>query len=161
ILDAEKYASLARLYQREYPRAQFTAAWKGLLFDQFHDIMPGSGIAVNYADARRDLEAVGGVSDRILGDSIGEISSRINTQQPGKPIVVYNSLSWDRREVIEATAQLPEAAQYIEVLDSTNQPVPLQLLSNDSETHRVRFLLLAGSPALGYATYFVRPASKR
>ena len=30
-------------------------AWKRLLFDDFHDIMPGSGIGVNYLDARRNL----------------------------------------------------------------------------------------------------------
>jgi len=159
VLDAEKYASLAQLYLRPYPRDEFTTPWKGLLFDQFHDIMPGSGIAVNYVDARRDLEAVGRVSDSILGNSIKEISARINTQQPGTPVVVYNSLSWDRNEVVEADAQLPESAAGIEVFDSVNKPVLFQVLSNDRETHRIRFLLQANAPGLGYATYFVRPSS--
>jgi alpha-mannosidase len=161
VLDAEKYASLAQLYQRAYPRQSFTQAWKGLLFDQFHDIMPGSGIAVNYVDARRNLEAVGRTVDGILGDSMKEISARFNTQQTGTPVVVYNSLSWDRREVVEAQAQLPDAAPYIAVVDSRGEPVPFQLLSNDRETHRVRFLLLASSPSFGYATYFVRPVGKQ
>ena len=61
LLDAEKYASLAQLYQRTYPHQDFTSAWKGLLFNQFHDIMPGSGIAAVYLDAKRDLEGVGRV----------------------------------------------------------------------------------------------------
>src|SRR5262249_22502655 len=34
LLDAEKYASLARLYGVAYPHDDFTNAWKGLLFDQ-------------------------------------------------------------------------------------------------------------------------------
>jgi alpha-mannosidase len=161
LLDAEKYASLAQLYKHTYPRQQFTAAWKGLLFDQFHDIMPGSGIAVNYLDARRDLETVGRVSDDILRDSIHEISAHINTQQSGTPVLVYNSLSWDRNDVIEVETQLPEPAAAIDVVDATNKPVPFQLLANDPGTHRVRFLLEASAPALGYATYFVRPASTR
>jgi len=160
LLDAEKFASLAHLYRKPYPREQFTGAWKGLLFDQFHDIMPGSGIATNYVDARRDLEAVGRVSDAILGGSLGEISAHINTQQSGTPIVVYNSLSWDRKEVIEVEAQLPSATSYIAVVDSSNKPVPFQLLANDHETHRVRFLLLASAPAVGYATYYVQPAAQ-
>jgi alpha-mannosidase len=161
LLDAEKYASLAQLYKHTYPRQQFTAAWKGLLFDQFHDIMPGSGIAVNFLDARRDLETVGRVSDDILRDSIHEISAHINTQQSGTPVMVYNSLSWDRNDVIEVETQLPEPAAAIDVVDATNKPVPFQLLANDPGTHRVRFLLEASAPALGYATYFVRPASTR
>jgi alpha-mannosidase len=160
LLDAEKYASLAQIYQRPYPRTQFTDAWKGLLFDDFHDIMPGSGIAVNYLDARRNLEEVGRVGDDVLEKSVDELSARIDTRQDGTPIVVYNSLSWDRSDVVEVEAQLPVATTNIEVVDSTNQPVPFQVLANDPETHRVRFLLQAAAPALGYATYFVRPASK-
>src|SRR5579885_2082433 len=160
LLDTEKYASLAQLYQRPYPRQHMTVAWKGLLFDQFHDIMPGSGIAINYVDARRDLENVGRIADGILGSSIDEISARIDTHQPGTPVVIYNSLSWARTDVVEVEAQLPEATPYIEVVDSSARPVPFQILSNDLATHRVRFLLLAATPELGYATYFVRPAAK-
>jgi alpha-mannosidase len=160
LLDAEKYASLAQLYQRVYPRQQFTSAWKGLLFDQFHDVMPGSGIAVNYLDARRDLESVGSVGDNILNDSIKEISAHIDTQQNGTPIIVYNSLSWDRTDIVEVEAQLPAAAQNIEVVDSKNKAVPFQVLANDQLTHRIHFLLQASVPTLGYVTYFVRPAPK-
>ena len=58
MLDAEKYASLASLFGRPYAQDQFELAWKNLLFDHFHDVMPGSGIAVNYLDAKRNLEEV-------------------------------------------------------------------------------------------------------
>jgi alpha-mannosidase len=160
LLDTEKYASLALLYGRSYPHEEFTAAWKGLLFDQFHDIMPGSGIAVNYLDAKRDLEGVGRMGDEILRHSIGELSARINTQQTGTPIVVYNSLSWQRTDVVEVEAQLPDETSNIEVVNSSGQVVPSQLISNDRNTHRVRFLLQAKAPAVGYATYFVRAAAK-
>ncbi len=160
LLDAEKYASLAHLYQRAYPREEFTSGWKGLLFDQFHDIMPGSGIAVNYLDAKRDLGVVERAGQDILRQSLGEISARIDTRGTGTPIVVYNSLSWPRKEVIEVEAQLPEAASNIEVADSAGNIIPSQVLSNDRETHRLRFLLQARVPAMGYATFFVRPAQK-
>ncbi|PYV79203.1 MAG: alpha-mannosidase, partial [Acidobacteria bacterium] len=160
LLDAEKYASLAQLYERAYPRQQFTSAWKGLLFDQFHDIMPGSGIAVNYLDARRDLENVDRVSDGILDDSIKEISGRIATHQRGTPLVVYNSLSWDRADVIEAEVQMSEPTPDVAIVDSMNHPASFQVLSNDRATHRLYFLLLANAPALGYATYFVQVAAK-
>jgi alpha-mannosidase len=33
----------ARLADVPYPQANLTAAWRNLLFDQFHDILPGSG----------------------------------------------------------------------------------------------------------------------
>ena len=160
LLDAEKYASLAQLYQHAYPRQELTSAWKGLLFDQFHDIMPGSGIAVNYLDAKRDLDGVGRVGDNILNESLGEISARIDTRQNGTPIVVYNSLSWQRTDIIEVDAQLAVATPNIQVVDSAGKLVPSQVLANDQATHRVRFLLQASAPAVGYATFFVQPAVK-
>ena len=55
VLNAEKFASLALLYGRPYPQDAMLLSWKNLLFDHFHDIMPGSGIAVNYLDAKRNL----------------------------------------------------------------------------------------------------------
>src|ERR1700757_1621435 len=63
VLNAEKFASLASLYGRAYPGGM-EDIWKHLLFDHFHDIMPGSGIAVNYLDAKRNLENV----DRAAND---------------------------------------------------------------------------------------------
>jgi len=158
LLDAEKFASLASLFGISYPREQFTGAWKGLLFDQFHDIMPGSGIAVNYLDAKRDLEAVGRVGSEIMRRSQEEIVARINTQQLGEPIVVFNSLSWSRIEIVEAEAQLPMLAENVEVADSTGKVVPSQVLSTDEATHRVRFLFQASVPAMGYSTFHLRPS---
>lgn len=38
--------------------------------------------------------------------------------------------------------------------------MPSEVLDNDRETHRVRFLLQASAPGLGYATFFVRPIPK-
>jgi alpha-mannosidase len=160
LLDAEKYASLAHLYRLAYPQEEFTAAWKGLLFDQFHDIMPGSGIAVNYLDAKRDLGVAERVGNDILSHSLEELSARIDTQRGGTPIVVYNSLSWPRKGVMEVEAQLPAATRYIEVVDSTGNVVPSQILANDVGTNRLVFLLQASVPALGYATFFVRSAGK-
>jgi alpha-mannosidase len=161
MLNAEKFSSLALLYGRPYPRDEFQLAWKDLLFDHFHDIMPGSGIAVNYLDAKRNLENVQRMNAEISRGALGEISAHINTQGDGVPVVVYNSLSWPRTDVIKIEAQLPAPAQQVEVVDSAGQRAWSQLLSLDPETHRARLLLLASIPSLGYKTYFVRSASGR
>src|SRR6267154_27739 len=56
LLNAEKFSAISALFGRSYPAERFDGAWKNLLFDDFHDIFPGSGIAVNYLDAKRNLE---------------------------------------------------------------------------------------------------------
>ncbi len=159
LLNAEKFSSLAFLYGRPYPQEDMERSWKRLLFDHFHDIMPGSGIAVNYLDAQRNLEDVRRTGREIINGSLSEIAARVNTVGQGVPVVIFNSLSWPRTEVIETEVQLPAAATKIQVVDSTGKLADSQLLSMDRATHRAHFLLLASTPSLGYSTYFVRSAT--
>ena len=161
LLNAEIYSSLASLYGRAYPQEEFGLAWKNLLFDHFHDIMPGSGIAVNYLEAKRNLDDVGRAGSEVMDGALKEISAHINTRGEGVPVVVFNSLSWPRVEVIEIEAQLPASAQHVEVFDSAGKPVESQLVAIEPDTHRVDLLVLSHTPAIGYATYFVRGAAKQ
>jgi alpha-mannosidase len=160
LLNAEKFAALSTLYGRSYPAEDFDRGWRDLLFDDFHDIFPGSGIAVNYLDAKRNLEDVTRVGRGILDGSLSEISAHINTTAAGVPLAVFNSMSWPRNEVVEAEAQLSSVASAVEVVDGAGKPVLSQVLSNDSGTHRVKLLLKASVPGLGYRTYYVRAATK-
>jgi alpha-mannosidase len=159
VLNAEKFASLALLYGRSYPQDEMELTWKNLLFDHFHDIMPGSGIAVNYLDAKRNLENVDRAASQVTRGSLGEIAAHVNTQQEGVPVLLFNSMSWPRTDVTEVEAQLPAAAHQIAVVDASGKAAETQLLSLDPETHRAHFLLLAHTPSLGYATYFVRASA--
>jgi alpha-mannosidase len=164
VLNAEKFASLASLYGRAYPQDGMELAWKNLLFDHFHDIMPGSGIAVNYLEAKRNLEDVGRAANDVTMGSLREIAAHVDTQGASAqgevvPVLIFNSLSWPRTEVAEVEVQLPAPARQIEVVDSTGRLAESQLLLLDAETHRARFLLLSNTPAFGYKTYFVRAAT--
>src|SRR5215470_1618970 len=121
LLNAEKFSSIASLYGRRYPADDLDQSWKRLLFDDFHDIFPGSGIAVNYLDAKRNLEDVGRTGNAILHHSFNEIAARIRTNGPGTPVVIFNPLSWSRSEVKEIEAQLPSPAANIEVVDEAGK----------------------------------------
>jgi alpha-mannosidase len=156
VLNAEKFASVASLFGRAYPQEEMEQAWKNLLFDHFHDIMPGSGIAVNYLDAKRNLESVDRMANEVTVGSLREIAAHVNTQGDGVPVMLFNSLSWSRTDVVEVETQLPGPASDIEVIDTNRNVVPSQLLSMDKDTNRARFLLQATVPSLGYRTYFVR-----
>jgi alpha-mannosidase len=161
LLNAEKFSSLANvLYHKDYPSQDFDTAWKALLFDDFHDIFPGSGIGVNYLDAKRNLEDVDRLGNKILHASLEEISAHTNTQGPGVPVQVFNPLAWPRREVVEIEAQLPHPTQQVEVVDAAGKAVDSQLLGIDGATHRARVLMFVDVPSLGFKTYFLRAATK-
>ncbi len=78
--DAEFIACLGAAY----PRAELDRLWKLLLLQQFHDILPGSGIGLVYEDAERDLAAVESGARALV--------------PPGATLV--NTVGFARREVV-------------------------------------------------------------
>ena len=57
LLEAEATATLAALHGGEYPREELEAAWKTLLLNQFHDILPGTSIGEVYEVTHKELAA--------------------------------------------------------------------------------------------------------
>ena len=73
----------------EYPLAKMDAAWKLLLFNQFHDILPGSSIGRVYERARADHQ-------HIIGEA-GEVAeAAVRALAGGDGVTVFNSLSFAR-----------------------------------------------------------------
>lgn len=61
--------------------------WKLLLFNQFHDIAPGTSIARVHERAEAELETVRSESGKLLEEMLGK---------PGERMTVYNHLGWER-----------------------------------------------------------------
>jgi alpha-mannosidase len=163
ILDAEKYASLSWLDGRPYPGDELTAAWKHVLFNQFHDLAAGSGIGVIYKDAQKDYDQVRWATNEISTESLKTLAARINTRvSEGVPIIVFNSLAWQRGGVVEVSIQMPTVAPNgLTVLDTRNRLVPSQVLSHDAKTNTYQVLLhLSEVPSLGYAVLHAVPGKR-
>ena len=78
-----------------YPAAQLDAAWKTLLLNQFHDILPGSSIDWVYEEAERDLRAV------TESASLAASGARQRLAGQGDETVVFNSSAHARAEVLD------------------------------------------------------------
>jgi len=83
-----------------YPRAELEAAWKRLLTNQFHDILPGSSIDWVYEDAERDLRAVIETADAITARAQAKLGGA------GEDAIVFNVNSHPRREVVDVGGRL-------------------------------------------------------
>jgi alpha-mannosidase len=164
-LDAEKLASLAWLKGQTYPSAEFTEDWKKITFNQFHDLAAGSGIAVIYRDAQKDYEEVFH-SDKEIGDaSLKVLASNVNTidqaNTEGVPVLIFNSLAWERYETVEVSAQLAAPSKGIEFRDSTGKPLESQILSHDEATNTFRALVAVKKvPSLGYTVLHAFPITR-
>ncbi|MEO6804307.1 MAG: glycoside hydrolase family 38 C-terminal domain-containing protein, partial [Granulicella sp.] len=164
LLNAEKYSSLAWLGGLPYPGSQLTEAWKKEAFNEFHDVAAGTAIAAAYIDAQKDFDAIHWTANEATGNALKELNSHVNTAaHPGVPIIVWNTLSWNRTGVVSATVQMPHAEPNgITVLDANNQPVLMQVLSEDKATNTYHLLLKPKSvPSVGYTVFHVVPGQQK
>jgi len=162
LLNAEKFASLARLFGHPYPQDELDAAWKKVLFNQFHDILPGSSIAAVYRDAARDYAEVRRIGREVLSEAMRELADRIHTKGPGLPLIVFNPLSWARTDVVEATLVFPDPVSDVEVRDPRGRRLIAEVIARDPEANRVTVRFIAEDvPPLGYAVFRVIPVARR
>jgi alpha-mannosidase len=158
LLQTEKFATLARGGDLAYPQEELEAAWRKLLFNQFHDILPGSGIDVVYRDAARDQTEVRRFAQQAEAASLDAIAARIRTQGPGQPVAVFNSLSWPRSEMVEVEVRFRAPVRAVHVTTATGAPLLSEVLARDASANAVRIRFLATDvPALGYAVFRVIP----
>ncbi len=78
--EAETLAALAaRLHGLPYPTAQLREAWINVLFNQFHDILPGSGVRQTREHAMGLFQEVGAITGSIKRTATGALARRIDT----------------------------------------------------------------------------------
>ncbi len=149
---AEKISSCAFLLGKDYGLKGLKDAWEKVLMNQFHDILPGSSINPVYKDARESYLDAQYLAKKELVESLGHIAGKIDTSQgeDGVPLVVFNSLSWDRDGVIKV--KLPSEFQgEAKVMDVSGEEIPSQIIISPERT--ILCFIAKGVPALGYRTY--------
>lgn len=94
--DVEVVSCLAMCRDKtfQYPVERLRELWRLLLLNQFHDVIPGSCIELVVEDAIKYYQEI-----RDSGSTL--MDSGLRTLGSGGSPGVFNSLSWERREVIE------------------------------------------------------------
>jgi alpha-mannosidase len=124
--EAELWGAAARISgDREgrpygYPAAALEEAWRTVLLNQFHDILPGSSIHRVYEEA----EASHG--EAIQAAQAAADSAKAVFVQPGEAVTVFNSLSWARRALIKLPAGASAA------VDVAGQDLPVQITADQA-----------------------------
>ena len=152
--DAEIWSSLANAFTKIKVLADLEEGWKQLLFNQFHDIIPGTSIPEVYVKSEEDYEQIFSMGEDIKQKSIDTLVQEINTKGNGKPIIIFNSLSWDRSEVITVRAGIE--LLNLDVYDEQDQLLKsdVNLIANDQV--ELSFYI-SDIPQMGYCTVWLRP----
>jgi alpha-mannosidase len=94
---AEKMAAVASAVAGfDYPRSEFTAAWKKVLMMQFHDSMAGTALPNHYLVARHAYGYAQEVADQAINLAAQKIAWQIPTRDPDSEyLLVFNPHAWD------------------------------------------------------------------
>ena len=152
--DAEILTALSPVAPRRDFRAPLDRAWKLVLLNQFHDIIPGSSIAWVYRDSARDYAEVGALGTSVRDEAQRAWASAIDTRGAKQPLVVWNTLSWPRSDLLDLPAEDAGDAGAVRRVgasdDAEDGALPVQRV--DDPLRGARALVpLRDMPSLGHA----------
>ena len=144
--DTEFLSVLSLLNGGKYQAEAITDAWKIVLTNQFHDILPGSSINEVHVTAEHDYAEAKQLAAAVRDTAITQLLKNIDTRGGGQPVVVFNSLSWDRDDAV--AVDVPSVSAGMSVIDSDGCSVPHQWAESGE------LLFIANKvPSLGHAVY--------
>ena len=151
--EAEILGEMAAVTSASYTPPSLESAWKTMLLNQFHDILPGSSITEIYPRCLADYEEVKSAARKHIGTSVQAFGCGTGTA-----VRIFNTLSWERRDPVFAEIVSP-GNKVIEAVDSKGNSYPVQILEDDGKHARIVF---SGAvvPAVGFADFTFRAAEK-
>jgi alpha-mannosidase len=171
LYQAELYASLASLIAgTTYPKAEIETAWKTVLFNQFHDILPGSSIPEVYAEVNPTWQHVQQTATALRDQSLMAIARCISLptrpHPDAIPIVVFNPLNWERSQLIEfpISSAANSAFMYWQIYDADGAVIPSQISqlppmpTSPDRQPCPTILFSAKIASLGYQLFWCSPA---
>jgi alpha-mannosidase len=143
--DAEMLATLDMMLGEVYPDKELKKGWKTILLNQFHDIIPGSSIRQVYDESHVQYKEAIELGQKIINSSLKQIASKINLKE--KSVVVFNTLSYDRDDIVEV--MMPEGMRVQGLQELNGNNVDIQIIDNGE-----KFIFFAEKvPSKGYKAY--------
>ncbi len=171
LYEAELWASIAALTVGfNYPKSELEKTWKKVLFNQFHDILPGTSIREVYPKANRFWDRVLIDTDCIINNAKERIISMIALPEAPHPearlIVVFNPNNWARSQFVSFLLSAPPTQSL--PTDWQVQTIDGDLLESHSVLKQtgeglicIVSAIVPDVPALGYACYWAVPTEVR
>ena len=122
LLEAEAFGAIAALDGLAYPAGEIESAWKTLLLNQFHDILPGSSIAEVYEDTHRLLEEVVVTASRVRDEALASLTAGTGESHEGSRVLVANAALTAR----PLRVVLPHRGAATGVRAADGTPLPIQ-----------------------------------
>ena len=139
----EALCAMASLHGFEYPRADFEKYWKVVLFNQFHDILDGSGVQDTYLysneESEKSLKGLKAIEEKALVFLASKVkAAEVPLPAAGKKILLYNTTFARRNDCVF----VPCTGNWT-ALDEQGAVLPTQKVENG-------VLVFASMPPMGF-----------
>lgn len=159
---AEKFWSSIDMINKKasYPKEDFLKAWESKIYPD-HGWGGKEGQSTDdiflakFAFAKEEGKS-------LLNEAMNDIASNIvMSHEKGIPVVVFNSLSWNRTGPVTFTIQLNSKSQSLRIFNGDGKQIPSQisnvLLDKNGYLRKATITFMATEvPSIGYDTYFVK-----
>lgn len=167
LANTELADAISVMLGNEAQTSQIESCWEPVLFNQFHDIICGSHVDKVYANVIDRYKAAHVNAELCLENALLNLVNEIDTSTVGEgiPVVVFNTLAWDRDDVVECNVGFTEKDVLdLEVRDSDGTVVLSDILSceryDTGGIKRASILFIAHHvPSMGYEVYTVCKAA--
>lgn len=164
---AEKFATASALIDGSfvnYPEERLNRAWEAKIYPDHgwggkHGDITDALFQEKYYFAKSEAEAM-------INTSLREIASKIRvSHSDGIPVVVFNSLGWERSDPATFKLNFEKGwSSGIKLFDNKGEEVQVQLSDvvryNDGSLKSITATFIAFMiPSIGYRTYYLKPSS--
>ena len=133
--------------------------WYKILINQMHDVLPGSALAWQYYLTFNHHELAKNLFNGVRDNALAALAYRANTNTVGKPVFVYNDLSWARSGEVTVRLQYDAdtmPAGGVVVYDGDNPIYPTKVVRNEGKKKIDVTFNATAVPAIGYKVFDVR-----
>lgn len=165
---AEKFATIDAMINGsfdKYPAERLTDAWEAKIYPDHG--WGGKNGHITDALFRKKFEFASNEARQLLENAVSNIAAQIkNTHKKWIPVVVFNSLNWERNDVASFDISFEQGkVRSFTLLDPDGNDVPFQLKRkerhDDGSIRSAKLVFVAEAiPSVGYKTYYIKPSRK-
>ena len=153
LITAEKLAALGNLvWGANYPKNEFSSAWKRVLFLQFHDSLAGTSLPEHSVTAREGYGFALDTAHQATYKAMQKLEWQIASEDPSSEyLVVFNPHAWETKKAVEYDFNWDDTHNSSRVEDEKGNPLAHQWGAGTTETgSRKKLITEVSLPAFGY-----------
>jgi len=153
LVTAEKIAAIgSSVWGVSYPNEKLTAAWKKVLFLQFHDSLAGTSLYEHSESAREGYGFALDIAHEVTYMSVQKLEWQVPAEDPDSQyLLVFNPNAWEVHGNIEYDFNWRNPPESSRVEDEQGMSLLHQWASGSSKTgSRKKLLIGATLPPMGY-----------